>query len=213
MNLGEFKTILRDAIKRGDTYDDKLGGFARRAARFIEQNHTLQYMRRRFTLESVAGDTTIDLPPNVPVKTIEYLRFDGSDGTRYECTKGDLADPDIEWRIRDRYSSWPTADTMPGHFYMDGMVALVFNVPFPEALTGQGMMAKYSDFPLNDDQTHWLLINAEGLMLRQALLEFMSDTRDDRGFQAVLLKREEDIRALANADFEARFTGQDIQWS
>lgn len=211
MNLGDFKDQLRAAIKRGDSYDDRLDGFVRRAARWIEQNHTLQYMRRRFRVKSVAGDEVVDLPPNVPIKSIEYLRFEGSDGSRYEMQKGDLSDATIEWVQSDRYSAWPSNRAiMPSHFYLDGVVSLIFNRPFAEVLDGVGTMAQYSDFPRQNNQTHWLLQNAEGLMLRQSLLEFMVDARDDRGAQAVIMKRQEDIQALMNADHELRYTGQDL---
>jgi len=54
---------------------------------------------------------------------------------------------------------------------------------------------------------------AEGLLLRQALVEFMTHARDDRGYTVAKLQREEDIKALMNADFDAQFVGQDIQWS
>lgn len=211
MNLGDFKDELKVAIKRGDSYDDRLDGFVRRAARWIEQNYTLQYMKRRFTLKSVEGEEVIDLPQNVPLKGVLYLRFDGSDGSRYEMTKGDLSDTNIEWTQSDRYSAWPSNRAiMPSHFYLDGVISLVFNRPFSEVMDGQGIMAKYSDFPKAANQTHWLLQNAEGLLLRQAMLEFMVDTRDDRGFQAVYAKREEDIKSLMNAEFETQYTGQDL---
>lgn len=212
MTLGEFKSLLRDAIKRGNSFDSQLNGFARRAARWVEQNHTLHYMRRRFTLLSVAGENTIVMPTNVPVKSIEYLRFDATDGTRYEMTKGDLSDPSTSWVTPDRYAAWPQYTTVPTHFYLDGNYALIFNHAFPEALTGQGIMARFSDFPTAENQTHWLLQYAEGLMLRQSMLEFMTDVRDDRGFQATMMKRQEDIQALMNADHEARWTGQSISW-
>lgn len=211
MNLGEFKDLLRGSIKRGDSMDGKLDGYIRRAARFIENNWTFQYMRRRFTLQSVAGDVTIDLPPNVPIKAVEYLRFDGADGTRYEMVKGDLSDESVDWNWAERYSAQPNyVGVMPSHFYMDGVVALVFNRAFPEVLGGVGLMAQYTDFPRKDSDRHWLIDNAEGLLLRQSMVEFMTDTRDDRGAQAMLAKREEDLRALMNADFEARYTGQNL---
>jgi hypothetical protein len=87
----------------------------------------------------------------------------------------------------------------------------VFNRAFTQVLSGQGIMARFSDFPIADSDSHWLLVNAEGLMLRQSMLEFMADARDDRGFQAVMGKREEDIKALMNADYDVRYTGQSIQ--
>jgi hypothetical protein len=211
MNLGDFKNELRSAMKRGSSYDDRLGGFARRAARWIEQNYTLQYMRRRITVTSVAGDTTILLPTDVPIKSIEYLRFNALDGTRFDCSKGELSDPDVLWTTATSGQIWDTMTQFPSRFYMDGTIALVFNVPFTESLQGQGIMARYSDFPVNDSETHWLLNNAEGLMIRQALLEFLVDARDDRGAQAAIMKRDEEIKALLNADYDARYTGQDIQ--
>lgn len=214
MNYGEFTTELRAVLKRGSAFDDRLDGLARRAARFIEQNWTLQYMRRRFTLISVPADSVVDLPPNVPIKAIEYLRFDGLDGSRYEMTKGELSDTNIDWVQHDRYSAWPTNRAlMPTHYYLDGMVALVFNRPFSEELGGQGLMAQFSDFPKAPNQTHWLLQNAEGLMLRQSVLEFMTEERDDRGFAATKMKRDEDIQVLLNSDYQARFVGQDLSWA
>lgn len=211
MNLGEFKTELRAAMKRGASFDDRLGGFTRRAARWIEQNYTLQYMRRRILVQSEAANDTILLPTNVPIKSVEYIRFEGTDGTRIECSKGDLADPAVNWNTLSRYSAWPTNTLFPTRFYLDGLEALVFDRAFPEALAGQGIMSRYSDFPMADNQTHWLLLNAEGLMLRQALLEFLTDARDERGYAIAKAQREEDIRALLNADYEARYTGQDLQ--
>lgn len=213
MNLGDFKSLLRDAIKRGDSYDSQLDGFARRAARWIEQNHTLQYMRRRIVLTSVQGDIVIPLPTNVSIKSLEYLRFAGTDGTRIECHKGELSDPDIEWTTA-RYGTpeWPSNSRagLPSRFYLDGVESLVFDRAWPEELEGQGIMARYSDFPRSDNHTHWLLVNAEGLMLRQALIEFLTIARDDRGYTVALAQREQDIKALLNADYETRYTGQDL---
>lgn len=212
MNLGDFKDELRSAIKRGSSFDDRLGGFARRAARWIEQNYTLQYMRRRILVTSEAGNDVILLPTNVPFKSVEYLRFDAADGTRIECRKGELSDPEITWTSSARYTDFPLREAQyPSHFYMDGMEALIFNRAFTESLDGQGIMSRYSDFPMADNQTHWLLKNAEGLMLRQATIEFLIDARDDRGATTAMAKREEDIKALLNADYEARYTGQDLQ--
>lgn len=212
MNLGEFKAEVKAELKRGDSYDLRLDGLIRRAARWIEQNYTFQYMRRRFEVDSVEQEATIDLPPNVPIKSIEYLRFEAEDGTRFEVSKGEMSDEEWHQPV-DRYGDrWDMSNaTFPTRFFLDGTDSIVFNRVFPKAYTGQGIMARYSDFPKDANQTHWLLINAEGLMLRQTVLEFMVSERDDRGFQAVAAKRAEDIKALVDADFHTRWTGQDVQ--
>lgn len=210
MLLGDFKTELRLAMKRGSSMDDQLDGFVRRAVRWIEQNYTLQYMRRVFRVLSVAGDDTIELPEGVAIKSIEYLRFVGSDGTRIECRKGDLSDRAVDSPLPDRYSAWPTRTLSPSVFWMDGVNALVFDRVFTESLTGIGMLAQYSDFPRLDHHGHWLLDNAEGLLLRQCMIEFLLSARDDRGAQAYMLKRQEDVQVLLNADHEMKYTGQDL---
>jgi hypothetical protein len=214
MNLGDFQAELKAEIKRGDSYDARLPNLIRRAARWVEQNYTFQYMRRRFEVDTAAGENVIGLPANVPIKSIIYLRFDAPDGTRYEVRKGDLSDEEWTGPILRYESIWAgKVSTFPTLFYLDGVENLVFNRPFQEVITGQGMMVRYSDFPKQPNQTHWLLQNAEGLMLRQSLLEFMTSERDDRGFQAVSMKRAEDVKALMDADFEITYTGTDIQWS
>lgn len=210
MILGEFKEELRGAMKVGTSLDTRLDGFIRRAARWIEQNHTLQYMRRRFTVESVAGDMTLPLPPNVPIKAVEYLRFETPAGTWLECQKAEVSDPQKDWSHVDRYTAWPTRAVNPTHFYMDGVETLVFNRPWQESLPGVGILARYSDFPRQDNQTHWLLNFAEGLLLRQTMIEVLLDRRDSRAAESFVAKREEDIRALLNADYQMRFAGQEL---
>lgn len=214
MNLGEFKSLLRDAIKRGDSYDSQLDGLIRRAARWIEQNYTMQYMRRLVRVQSVAGSDTILLPTNVPVKSLNFLRFIGGDRI-YVCRKSTLENQDTCGPWLDRYGDWPETSKalFPTEFYMDGVESIVFNRAFSEVLPGEGLLIRYTDFPTEDSQTHWLLQYAEGLLLRQALVEFMVLARDDRGYTVAKLQREEDIKALMNADFDAQFTGQDLQWS
>lgn len=197
MNLGEFKEELRAAHKRGDSLDDRLVGFVRRAARFIEQNWTLQYMRRRFTLAIAAGVDEVALPPGVPVKTIEKLKV-VQGATSYACNKVDLGEFEVP------------LDGVPRQFYLNGTTHLVFNGPFASGASAFGILARYSDWPKENDETHWLLDNAEGLLLRQTLIEILTDSRDERGLTAMLAKREEDIRVLLAADYEARYTGQDI---
>jgi hypothetical protein len=148
MNLGDFQAELKAEIKRGDSYDARLPNLIRRAARWIEQNYTFQYMRRRFEVDTAAGENVIGLPANVPIKSIIYLRFDAPDGTRYEVAKGDLSDEEWTGPILRYESTWAgKVSTFPTLFYLDGVENLVFNRPFQEVITGQGMMARYSDFP------------------------------------------------------------------
>lgn len=206
-----FKDELRAEIKRGTSYDARMDGLIRRGARWIEQNYTFQYMRKRIRVDSQVGDETIPLPTNVPLKSLEFLRFIAADGTVLVCTKGELSDPEEQWGPLGRYDPWPVAQTQfPSRFYLDGVTHAVFNRTFQEALAGEGIMSIYSDLPLSPDQSHWLLNNAEGLLLRQCMVEFMTSERDDRGMAALVQKRQEDCKALIMADASVRYTGQDL---
>jgi hypothetical protein len=217
MNLGEFYDQLRFMIKRGSSLDGQLPGYVRRAARFLEQNYTLQYMRRRFEVTSEIGTNRIALPPNVPIKTIENLRFLGSDGTEYPVNKGSMNDS----ALRAFYPAYPSSFSsrydpgvgwvgMPTVYYLDGVSALVFNQNFLESLTGEGIMVRYSEWPTADDQTHWLLENAEGLLLRQSMKEYFLATRDDRGQAGNDAQWQQDLKAMLNADYEMRYAGADL---
>lgn len=208
MKIGEFKATLRQQLKKDDALDDRLDGYMRRAARWIEQNYTLQYMRRRFQLDINAGDELIEFPAGTAIKTIESMKLFFADGTSLPCNKIDFADieniPGEEgWGV---YQNW----NYPRQFYLDGDNGIVFNgVPAGPA-TARGIMVRYSDWPVGDEKTHWLINNAEGLMLRQSCLEAALDTRDTRFLNDIRNQRNEDITVLLNADTSARFTGQDI---
>src|SRR5687768_10063852 len=98
MTLGEFKQQLKDMLKRGDSLDEQIPGFIRRAARWIEQNHTLQYMRRQIKIDVDGDSTEIDLPEGMLIKTIEYVVFPqvfDRTGSPLQLRKGELSD--VAW--------------------------------------------------------------------------------------------------------------------
>jgi hypothetical protein len=213
LSYSDFKAELKLGIKRGDSYDGRLDGLVRRAVRWIEQNYTFQYMRKRVKLESQVGDEVIPLPTNVAIKGLEYLRFVANDGTVIECIKGELSDPEIQWGngiTGDRTAIWDSGARFPSHFYLDGVTHLVFDKAFTEVMLGEGIMTVYSDFPLGPTATHWLISNAEGLLLRQSMIEFMTAERDDRGFQAMVQKRQEDVQVAIAADYDTRYAGSEL---
>jgi hypothetical protein len=198
LTVGDFKDELRAALKRGSAFDDRLGGYMRRAAQWIESNYTLQYMRRRLEITLDAGSNSVPFPPGC--KTIEVIKWVGVDSTYDRCDKTTL---DLIQRV-------PYEGLVPSQFYLDGMVEIVFNGTAASDLDGIAMAAMYSNFPRDDDDSHWLLTNAEELMLVQCVLSASVINRDDRTYQMMLSRRDEAIQVLQNADYEATFTGQDI---
>lgn len=203
MQLGEFKTEVKAALKRGDAFDDQIPGFIRRAARWVEQNYTLQYMRKQAVLDVEGDSPEVDLPEGLPIKTVEYVTFPtlfGRGDRIHTARKGELSD--MEWGQQTGYA--------PELFYLDGVERLVFNGLFGTDVQGVAMIVRYSDWPNKDGLTHWLLQNAESLMLTQTLIEASVVTRDQRTWEMLRQQRDEQIRVLLSADYEMRYAGQDI---
>jgi hypothetical protein len=101
---------------------------------------------------------------------------------------------------------------VPGEFYLDGTNTLVFPFAYSgaESLVGTGILARYSDFPLEDDESHWLLDNGEAVLLVQSMLELGIISRDDRTYAMFDGHFQKHITVMLNADTEAVYTGQDI---
>ena len=199
MLLGDFKILLRRAHKRGAALDADLDGAIRRAANWVESNYTLSYMKRTFSVEVSAGDTEIELE-DLNLKTVLGIRWNVMDayGKPQVCRKVEFEDVDA------------SLTGAPSQFYMDGERTLVFGQVIYETLTGAGRLTRFSDFPIEDDESHWLLRRAESLMLVQSMLELGIIARDDRSYQMFLSQREDQIRVLMNADYETSYAGQDI---
>src|SRR5215207_783942 len=208
LTLGDFKTLLRRAHKRGTALDADLDGAIRRAASWIEKNFTLQYMRRRFTIELESGQSEVDVPDvNIkafitPIKWNAYT----SDGRWAECSKisfDEIAPPSA----RRDYSA------VPAGFYLDGVEKMIFDRTYSgaETLIGTGFISRFSDFPIEDDEGHWLIDFGESALITQSMLELgVVNTRDDRQYQMYLSHREDQMRVMLNADAEAQYSGSDI---
>lgn len=204
MTLDQFKVILRRAHKRGTALDADLDGAIRRAAQFVEQNYSLQYMRRRFDVTLGVGESTLEIP-DMRIKAVLGIRWDVLDtfGRYQKAKKIDFDDIDYPSTRHD-------SSTVPTEFYLDGEHTLVFTTTTSEELTGEGMLERYSDFPIEGDEDHWLLNNAESLMLCESMMQLGIITRDDRSYAMYERNMQRAIQVMLNADYAARYAGQDI---
>jgi hypothetical protein len=208
LTLGDFKILLRRAHKRGAALDDDLNGAIRRAAHWIEKNYTLQYMRRRYTVELESGENEIDVP-DIRIKAfispITWNTYDTT-GEWAKCPK--ISFDDIQ--VATRYTSY---SSVPAGFYLDGVEKMVFDRTYSgaETLVGTGFISRFSDFPIEDDETHWLFEFGEAALLTQSMLELgVVATRDDRQYQMYLTHRSDQMQVLLNADTETQYSGTDI---
>lgn len=206
-NLAAFKVDLRRAHKRGTALDADLNGAIRRAASWIEKNYTFQYMRRIFNITLQPNQKDFDIA-DLKIKTVFGIRWDTLDtyGHYYKATK-------IEFDQLQYPSTRHYSHTTPTEFYLDGANTLVFTTMTSEALSGTGMLAQYSDFPQDDDESHWLLENAESALLCRAMLELGLISRDDRMYAVFQQHLMDELKVALNADYETRYAGQDISVS
>lgn len=211
LTLGDFKTNLRRAHKRGSALDADLDGAIRRAAHWIEANYTLQYMRRRFLLSVAAGDDEVPVP-DVNIKAfltpILWTNALGADGKPSRCVKVDFEDQD--WS--DPYRAIDGTG-VPMGFYLDGVSTICFTSGYSgyTTLAGRGFLSRFSDFPIEDDESHWLIRFGESALLTQSMMELaVINTRDERSYQMYMTQREDQMRVMLNADYETRYSGQDI---
>lgn len=200
MTVGEFYEELRALVKRGTSINTELPGACRRAVRWIEQNYTLQYMRQTFQLELVAGAQAAFLP-DYPYKAILSMGWREGD-LYFPLSRRDFDDQPIGQTLQ--------TPAIPRYYSLNGTHTVRFDFPTAAAVTIDGLWARYSSWPSGENGTHWLLSNAEGLLRAQTMLELMAYNRDDRSYQMFLSHREEQMKVLQNADYEARFGNQDI---
>jgi hypothetical protein len=196
--VGEFKDELRTALKRGSSLDRQLGSYMRRASQWIEQNWTLQYMRRRVEIRLEAGMDSIPAPRRC--KTVEGIKWDNVPSDYTFCVK----------RTFEMIERIPRSGLIPQQFYLDGATEIVFNGKASQDLHGQGMAVLYSDFPADDRDSHWLIVNAEELFLLQCIITSSVINRDERTWQMTKMQRDEAIKVALNADYEASYAGMDL---
>jgi hypothetical protein len=201
LTVGEFKQMLRRAHKRGTALDNELDGAMRRAAQWVEANKTLQYMRQRFELY-VEPNTNYAEVPDVGVKAVLNLQY------------RDVLDYDDKPlrvnKVTQASMNYNIGLEVPDEFYLDGQRTMIFNGTFREQYNFVGMLARFSDFPKRDNDTHFLLNHAESLMLTQSMLELGLFSRDSREYQIYSSHRQDQMTVLQNADDEAQYAGAGV---
>lgn len=202
MTLAEFKAELRAFLKRGTELDDRLDAFVRRGIQFIEQNYSLFYMEKTLAVSSTAGTDviTLTLPAGTRLKSLKGIRF--------STTEGILNVNKIEFNSIERLSTYK--GYFPSQFWVDGDGVVRFNGVPSQVLSGYAQVSLYSAYP-SEGSSHWLIDNAEGLLLGAAALEAAEDQRNEQITPFAQNKFDRNIKVMLQADYEARYTGQDIQ--
>lgn len=175
--LGDFKTLVREALKRGTSLDSYIPSRIAQAARWIERNRTYQYMKRWVSLGPLDPDG--DNPHIISlyglrVKALVALRYYDPDATDLEEGERKFIDVSLiepKDRTTRKFGN-------PSGYWMDGVSNIVLDAIPEEALEFEGHIVQYSAWPTDDDARHWLIENAEDVLLAKTMDLFTPLIRD-----------------------------------
>lgn len=198
MNLGEFHTEVESCLARGSSLTAVVPGYVRRAARWLERNYTFQYMKQfldlYIDLDVASTPRYIELGIGAP-KKISFLRWRLSTG-EYQNLE----------RVEPEDLTALTTGT-PDGFWLDGIRRLVLNKTPDENLTGELRIDRYTPWPTQLTFQHWLLDQAEDVLLAQTLVLMAPRLRDPRMVQTYEKMRDEGLKTLLLAEDELQYGG------
>lgn len=199
MTLATFHTLVSTEIKRGTTLDSQIPAATKRAARWIERNYTLQYMRRflSFTLDTTsAAPRALSLPSSL-LKQIYFLRIVNDDST---YTYLQRVEPQEISSIEEK---------KPSAYWLDGVDYIWLNNTPDENYSCELYVAQYTDWPSDTSQTPWLIEHAEDVMLYRTIKNLVGPGRLAAETAAVYQNQfMEGIKSLIDADQEIQFSGR-----
>lgn len=200
MRLGEFHQMVSAELKRGSSLDAVIPSKVRQAVRFLERNAPMKHMETWFDLVLDRDDQLAQFPWQF--RHFRWMRYKQitSDGFLYlKSVNGEDLFP---W---DDYS-------VPMSYLQIGYEAIRFNRPAPDRLALEGVVYKFTDWQTTQPQfSHFLLTNAEDLLLHQTLITMAVYLKDARMLQFYKPLRDESLKALFAMDQEAEENGKNEQ--
>lgn len=177
--LGQFHTLVSDALGRGTSLDSVIPERARMAARWIERNYTFQYMRqvRLITASASAEYPYIASLNGLEIKKLTTLRRRTTD------TDGSILFGPALRQVKPVDRSNRPSGT-PESYWLNGVSSLIFNSVPDEDMVFEGHFVLFTSWGTASSWTHWLLDNATQLLLCRTLMAMMPRTRDPALYQA-----------------------------
>lgn len=202
MDLGTFHSLVSTSLKRGTTLDNVIPSYSKLGLSFMERNYTFKYMEDFRILQLAIGDRTLVMDSNwsYMIKSVQFIRLIDDDNGDYRYLK----------RVNPRMLSG-TSDEAPTGYWLVGANTLVFDNTTQEALAGEAMLTRYTDWPVANDGTHPLLITAPDAMLYQTLIHMAAYLRDAAMVAAYKELRDEALNTLTRSEDELKYDGESIQ--
>lgn len=178
MTLGEFKTLIREEIKRANTLDSLIPSAIRRAARWMERKLDLEYMTGTYDYTLQIGDSSIaNFPNNIvagSIKEILALKW--------------FATAEGEWKFIERVDEEEAylggTEAYPTGYWTRGHYVIYLNRTLSAVLPIKMSLRVYSTWITNDADSHWLLDNMEDAMIARTCMYLAPAMRDEALFKA-----------------------------
>lgn len=201
MNLGEFKTQISGNIRRSTSLDSRIPAFIRQAARWVERNRTLQYMKKlaEISIDPATADTPqyIELTGTL-IKSVIFFRWVAADG-EYIYLKSEAP---------HKFTSLEKGT--PRYYWLDGVSRIVLTTTPDEVLTGELQVARYSSWPTADASTHWLMDNAEDVLEARTMMNVAKYTRDPNLFATWKAILDDSLPGLYAAEEELQYQNAEL---
>lgn len=200
MNLGEFHDLVSNALHRGTALDSVIPTRVRQAVSWIERNYSYQYMKRWLT---GTIDVSVTYPYIIPIyelriKSIEAVRLESSDGWLNDLK-----------RIDPKERSQLPEEGTPSAYWLDGETSLILDA-YPATNTEYALhVVQYTAWPTDENFEHWLIDNAEDMLLFTTLWYTAIHLRDSRMANDYKILRDEAQQTLHSAQQDIQHNDRD----
>lgn len=205
VTVGDFYTTLRNAHGRGNEFDSVQDGVTRRAVRLIEQNYTLSYMRRFVSFQLQANTRAVPQPDRV--KEIEFIRVKLGDSKSNDYRYLHYVHP----KMIEEKGIGSDDDRVPLAFWLDSDQYIWFDGAPSSDENLEMYYTQYSEWPTNTSETHWLLNNAEEVLLAQTMIGMAPFLRDPEVVQLWTQQRDLAMKTLLLAEDEREYHGRSFK--
>jgi hypothetical protein len=210
MNLGQFKTRVQRAIRRGNSLDDVIPYWIADAAQQIEQNYTFSWMRRNGTFTILSSSETPNQLsfPNSRVKSFEWIKVAQTQGDGESVLYGELLG--VEPRRVSALMRGPISG-----YWLDGLSYIYFDNYVEEDTNFLLRWNEFTDWPIDDDDAEPSLLTRGSTLLFAVTMQFFAgEMRDARMFEvygnlasssvSTLLRSEEELKMQHQNDLVMR---------
>ena len=208
MTLGEFHTLVSACLKRGTALDAYIPAQAKLAVQWLERNYTMKYMETFRLLQIAVSDRVIQMPANVSIKAIKFVRIIEEDGGYNYLNK---VEPEDIAALRSTSTTPAGTNVIPARYFLIGLNTLVLDSVPDVTWNGEAIFYEYTAWPTGDSSTHPLLTMATDVILAQTQLYMaVNIMKDLRMVEVYKLARDEAVNTLTRAEDETKNGGESV---